>query len=58
MLHGVNRGLGLKDVLKESTSKDAIYALVNVWKDVTRPTLQNVLHKRWFTYLLGLLGVV
>jgi hypothetical protein len=35
--------------LKEFSLKDAIYALVNAWKDVTKSTLKNAWHKLWPT---------
>ncbi|XP_032880836.1 jerky protein homolog-like isoform X2 [Amblyraja radiata] len=47
MLAAVNRGVDIKDFLKEFTLKDAIYALVNAWKDVTKSTLKNAWHKLW-----------
>ncbi|XP_032875006.1 jerky protein homolog [Amblyraja radiata] len=47
MLAAVNRGVDIKDFLKEFTLKDVIYALVNAWKDVTKSTLKNAWHKLW-----------
>ena len=45
MHDAVNRGVGIKDFLKEFTLKDAINALVNAWKDVIKSTLKNTWHK-------------
>ena len=47
MLDAVNRGIGMKDFVKEFTLKDAIYALANAWKCVTKSTLKNAWHKLW-----------
>ncbi|XP_055487432.1 jerky protein homolog isoform X3 [Leucoraja erinacea] len=49
MLAAVNRGVDIEDFLKEFTLKDAIYALVNAWKDVTKSTLKNAWHELWPT---------
>jgi hypothetical protein len=36
MLDAVNRGIRIQEFLKEFSLKDATYALVNAWKDVTK----------------------
>jgi hypothetical protein len=51
MLDAVNRGIRIQDFLKEFSLKDAIYALVNAWKDVTNSTLKNACHKLWPTMM-------
>jgi hypothetical protein len=38
MFDAVNRGIRIQDFLKVFSHKDAIYALVNAWKDVTKST--------------------